>query len=95
VVVQLLAIIILPAIKAAAAQHLVVITHVVALCKYALVAIGKQVTAALAAQTPVPRMDGNLNGVIQAPACIHLVFVADLNTANQDVHVLLQSVCVY
>ncbi len=68
--------IILPAIKAAAAVHLAVITHVAALCSLAYLAFGNQAKAARVALTQTAPMVLSLNGVIKATAIIHLVFVA-------------------
>ena len=83
-----------PAIKVAAAQHLVVTTHAAAPCKPVLEVIGNQATAALEALTLVPHTDGNLSGVIQDLVCIRLASVAVANIANQDVRVQLQFACV-
>ena len=91
----LAAIIILPAIKAEAAHRLAVTTHVVVLCTPVRVVIGNQAMAALEALTPVPHTDGNLSGVTQGHAFIHLASVAAANTANQDVHVPRQFGCAY
>ena len=63
-------------IKAVAAQHLVAITHVAALCKHVPAAFGNQATEVQAALIQVRQMVLNLNGDIKATVSIRLGFVA-------------------
>ena len=92
---QNIVIIIQTVIKAVAAQHLAVITHVAALCRNVLKAIGNRVMAALVVLTTVPPMVGKWNGVGKAVACGHLVSDVAARLVNQNVpmRLLYVSVC--
>lgn len=93
---ELFHVIIIPlVIKAGAALRPVATLHAVVLCKPVQADIGNQATVAQAALTTAAYMDGNLNGVIAVHAGIRLVSVAAAKSANQDVQIMLQPVCVY
>lgn len=74
--------IILPAIKAVAAQHLVAITHVAVLCNNVSAAIGNRVKVVLEDLITVLHMVGNLNGDGTAHAFIPLDHDVVLHTAS-------------
>jgi hypothetical protein len=75
-------IIILPAIKVAAAQHLVAITHAAALCNNVSAAIGNLVKVVQEDLITVLHMVGNLNGDGKAHAFIPSEYDVVLHTVS-------------